>query len=90
MPKVFTGDETDYVEKADAAGTMKGGEMIIVMVLARLLEKKPMEVQKVWMDVKVGLNQYYAQDAGIVDPVSGKILKSEQKEDNDAFGQSKN
>jgi uncharacterized protein with FMN-binding domain len=53
-------EERDFVEKSLKAGVPQG-QIELIMVLAKLTEKKPVDVQNLWMDQHVGIQQVFRE-----------------------------
>lgn len=58
MPPVYEGEDKDWVEAALKAG-LPIGHVEYIMVLAKLHDKKPKDVQDAWMDAHVGVQQVF-------------------------------
>lgn len=58
MPEVYEEgtEERDFAEKSIKAG-VPFGQLELIMALAKLLDKKPMDVQNIWLDAHVGIQQ---------------------------------
>lgn len=66
---ILNKQQTDYVDQALRTGTMGKGEIGIVLALAEIKKIDPMEMQKRWMDYKIGIMQVGNQqlrDKGII------------------------
>ena len=67
--RVLNEEQWDYVDRALRTGTMSKGEISIVLALAETKGIPAMEMQKRWMDLKIGIMQVGNQqlrDKGII------------------------
>jgi hypothetical protein len=64
--KVFAegSEEEKYARDALQSGTQTNLETTLVLTLGRVLDKKPLEIQTIFMDCKVGLQQVFRDMAG--------------------------
>jgi hypothetical protein len=58
MPDVYEegSDERDFIEKSVKAG-VPIGQVELIMVLSKQLDKKSLEIQNQWLDAHVGIQQ---------------------------------
>lgn len=60
MPDGLTEKQRKYVKDALFAGSMPKNDIILVVTIAKLLGKEdPLEVQSVYMDAQIGLQQVF-------------------------------
>lgn len=60
MGQVYEGETKEWVENALKAG-LPIGHIEYILVLAKLNDKTPKEVQDAWMDAHVGVQQVFRE-----------------------------
>jgi hypothetical protein len=58
VPPVYEGEDKEWIEAGLKAG-LPIGHIEYILVLAKLHDKKPADVQNAWMDAHVGVQQVF-------------------------------
>lgn len=66
MPDVYTGEDAKWVRKALKAG-VPVGQIEFILLISKLHDKKPQEVQDMWMDAHVGVQQQFRKIDEVVE-----------------------
>jgi hypothetical protein len=53
-------DDREFVEQALKAG-VPVAQIELIMVMSKVLEKKPVDLQNIWMDAHVGIQQVWRE-----------------------------